>query len=161
MTVDVGSPAPDFTLPNQHGEPISLSQYAGSQSVAVVFYPFAFSNVCTGELTEIRDRIEEVESLGATVLAVSCDPMFALRVFADRDGLRFPLLSDFWPHGAVASAYGVLNTERGCSARSTFVVDRSGVVRWVVHNEMTQARDFDALRAALAGCRLSAGHEAD
>jgi alkyl hydroperoxide reductase subunit AhpC len=68
--------------------------------------------------------------------------MFSLRAFAERDGLEFPLLSDFWPHGAVASAYGVFNEATGAADRSTFIVDHDGVVRWVVHNEMPRARDL-------------------
>jgi peroxiredoxin len=76
--------------------------------------------------------------------------MFALRELADRDGLEFPLLSDFWPHGAVASAYGVFDEEKGCARRSTFVVDRAGVVRWAVHNAMPDARDLAEQQRVLA-----------
>jgi peroxiredoxin len=98
--------------------------------------------VCTGELCAVRDSLPTFESEDVQVLAVSCDPMFALRAFADADGLTFPLLSDFWPHGSVARAYGVFNEARGCSDRSTFIVDKAGVLRWSVHNEMPAARDL-------------------
>ena len=142
MTLEVGRPAPDFELKDQHGQAVRLSSFRGEKAVVLMFYPFAFSGVCTGELNEVRDKASGFDSERVTLLAVSCDPMFALRVFADRDGLGFPLLSDFWPHGAVAERYGVFDAERGCAKRSTFIVDRAGVVRWSVHNAMPQPRDL-------------------
>ncbi|HET6627330.1 MAG TPA: peroxiredoxin [Nocardioidaceae bacterium] len=142
MTVEIGRPAPDFTLRDQHGADVALESYRGSQAVLLMFYPFAFSRVCTGELEEIRDNLDDLASDRSQVLAVSCDPMFTLRAFADRDGLSFPLLSDFWPHGAVSTDFGVFDPDRGCSARSTFVIDRDGVLRWSVHNPMGEARDL-------------------
>ncbi|HEU0127414.1 MAG TPA: redoxin domain-containing protein, partial [Pseudonocardiaceae bacterium] len=102
--MELDLPAPAFTLQNQHGESISLSHFAGKQHVVIVFYPFAFSGVCTRELGELRDFSVDVTSVGAVILAVSCDPMYSLRVFADREGLDFSLLSDFWPHGEVSAS---------------------------------------------------------
>jgi peroxiredoxin len=143
MSPRVGDPAPDFTLRDQHGRPTRLSGLRG-RPVVVVFYPFAFSGVCTGELRALRDGgVDRLGELGAAVLAVSCDPMFALRVFADRDGLELPLLSDFWPHGQVASSYGAFDAELGCATRSSFVVGADGIVRWSVHNPIGQARSID------------------
>jgi peroxiredoxin len=143
MTLRIGDPAPDFTLRDQHGRRTSLSDFRGDRPVVVVFYPFAFSGVCTGELRELRDHGSRLTDAGAALLALSCDPMFALRVFADQDGLEFPLLSDFWPHGEVAAAYGAFDADHGCPTRSTFVVDADGVLRWVVHNPMGEARSLD------------------
>ena len=74
--------------------------------------------------------------------AISCDPVYALRAFADSDGLNFPLLSDFWPHGEVTRAYAVFDESRGCPMRSSYVIDKEGVVRWAVHNEGSQERDL-------------------
>jgi mycoredoxin-dependent peroxiredoxin len=150
MRLDIGRPAPDFTLRDQHGESIQLSSYRGRKAVVLMFYPFAFSSVCTGELCAVRDSLPSFESDAVQVLAVSCDPVYALRVFADQDGLTFPLLSDFWPHGATARAYGVFNEERGCADRSTYIVDREGLIRWSVHNAMPEARDLQEQAAALA-----------
>ena len=143
MTLETGAPAPDFTLRDQHGQTVTLSSFVGEKAVVLVFYPFAFSGVCTGELCEIRDNLPTFESEEVQLLAVSCDPMFALRAFADQDDLTFPLLSDFWPHGAVSSAYGVFDEARGCSRRSTFIIDQDGILRWSVHNAMPQARDLE------------------
>lgn len=150
MRLDIGTPAPDFTLRDQHGQTIELSSYRGRRAVVVMFYPFAFSSVCTGELCAVRDSLPTFESDAVQLLAVSCDPVYSLRVFAEQDGLTFPLLSDFWPHGATAQAYGVFNEERGCADRSTYIVDREGLVRWSVHNAMPQARDLQEQAAALA-----------
>jgi mycoredoxin-dependent peroxiredoxin len=150
MTLEIGQPAPDFELRDQHGQQVTLSSFRGSRAVTVMFYPFAFSGVCTGELCSVRDDLPTFESDDVQVLAVSCDPMFALRAFAERDGLTFPLLSDFWPHGEVARAYDVFNEERGCANRSTFIVDKSGLLRWTVHNEMPQARDLQEQARVLA-----------
>ena len=142
MTLRNGDQVPDFTLRDQHGQHVTLSSFRGRKAVVVMFYPFAFSSVCTGELCAVRDDLPTFESDAVQLLAVSCDPMFTLRAFADQDDLRFPLLSDFWPHGATARAYGVFNDARGCADRSTFIVDREGVLRWSVHNEMPVARDL-------------------
>lgn len=150
MALEIGQPAPAFSLQNQHGESVSLADFVGKQHVVVVFYPFAFSGVCTGELCELRDSIAGFTDEGAVILAVSCDPMFSLRAFADRESLEFSLLSDFWPHGAVSTAYGVFNEHRGCSGRATFIVDRDGVLRWHVENEIPQARNLDDYRKVLA-----------
>jgi peroxiredoxin len=116
-----------------------------------MFYPFAFSRVCTGELCAVRDQLPQWESDQVQLLAVSCDMMFALRAFAEHDGLTFPLLSDFWPHGKVASAYGVFNESTGAANRSTFILDRAGTVRRTVHNEMPEARDLSEQLRVLAG----------
>ncbi|MFG1622796.1 peroxiredoxin [Kribbella sp. NPDC049227] len=148
MTPAVGSRAPDFTARNQHGEQVRLSDYAGRSDVVLVFYPYAFSGVCTSELAALRDRPDLLSA--AEFLAISCDPMFTLRAYADAQKLEFGLLTDFWPHGAIASSYGVFDAERGCALRGTFVVDRAGIVRWSVVNPIPQARDLDDYARALA-----------
>jgi peroxiredoxin len=153
MPLQIGDAAPDFSLRDQHGQTVTLSSYRGAKAVLLVFYPFAFSGVCTGELTGFRDRLGDFDTDTTTVLAISCDPMFSQRAFADRDALFFPLLSDFWPHGAVASAYGVLDETTGGARRSSYVVDRAGVIRFGLHHEPGEARDLDiqadALRAVV------------
>ena len=138
-----GTPAPDFTLRDQFGQHVTLSSFRGQKAVALVFYPWAFSNVCTSEMTGIRDRLDEFLTFDTEVLAISTDATYSLRVFADTDGLNFPLLSDFWPHGAVASAYGVFDPDLGVARRSSFAVDREGIVRWTAHNQLSDGRDLD------------------
>jgi mycoredoxin-dependent peroxiredoxin len=147
--LQVGAPAPDFTLRDQFGQDVTLSSFRGRKAVGLVFFPWAFSNVCTGEMNVIRDRLDEFLTFDTEVLAISTDATYSLRVFADRDGLNFPLLSDFWPHGEVASAYGVFDDQLGVARRSSFTVDKEGVVRWAVHNELPLARDLGAHLAQL------------
>jgi peroxiredoxin len=149
LGLPVGAEAPDFTLRDQFGHDTSLAEFRGRKAVALVFYPFAFSGVCTGELGAIRHRLDELITFDTEVLAISCDPIYALRTFADTDGLNFGLLSDFWPHGAVSSAYGVLDERSGCPRRSTYVIDKVGRIAWSVHNPNGVARDLDELIAQL------------
>jgi mycoredoxin-dependent peroxiredoxin len=147
--LEIGGPAPDFALRDQFGQETTLSSYRGRKAVAIVFYPFAFSGVCTGEMAGIRDRLAEFMTFETEVLAISCDPVYSLRVFAEQDGLNFPLLSDFWPHGEVTRAYGVFDDVLGCPRRSSYVVDKEGAVRWSVHNAHPEGRDLDAHLAEL------------
>ncbi|MCU0300542.1 MAG: peroxiredoxin [Candidatus Nanopelagicales bacterium] len=148
MSVEVGQPAPEFTLPNQRGEQVSLAELRG-RKVVLVFYPFAFSSICTSELCDLRDRRGDFDD-DTVLLGVSVDTKHALRVFGEQEGLGFDLLSDFWPHGAVAQAYGVFLPERGMATRGTFVIDREGIVRWALVNHPGQARDPEDYRTALA-----------
>jgi peroxiredoxin len=145
----VGQAAPDFTLPDQRGKSVSLSDYRGVKNVVVVFYPFAFSGICTGELCEIRDNLGAFVSDDIQVLAVSCDHMFTQRAWSDVEGYFFPMLSDYWPHGATAQAYGVFERSGGFCTRGTFLIDREGVVRWTLVNGLSEKRDFGGYRAAL------------
>ncbi len=147
--LSIGGPAPDFTLRDQFGQDVTLSSYRGRKAVAIFFYPFAFSGVCTGEMAGIRDRLAEFMTFETEVLAISCDPVYALRTFAEQDGLNFPLLSDFWPHGEVCRKYDVFDDVKGCPRRSSYVVDPDGMVRWAVHNAMPEGRDLDAHLAEL------------
>ncbi len=128
MPVEPGQEAPDFTLKDQDGNDVTLSSFRGSQNVVLVFYPFTFTGVCEGELCSLRDDLSEFESVKAQVLAVSCDSRHAQKRWATEQGFTFPVLSDFWPHGAVARAYGVFNEQLGCANRATFVIDTNGTV---------------------------------
>ncbi|MFF0860323.1 peroxiredoxin [Nonomuraea sp. NPDC003560] len=141
---EVGALAPDFELQDQHGAPVRLSRFRG-EKVVLVFYPLAFSGICEGELTALRDQ-----PLDARVLAVSVDSVFALRAWSDREGYGFALLSDFWPHGQVAQAYGVFDEAKGLARRGTFVIDGEGVIRWSVISPISSARDVADYVKALA-----------
>jgi peroxiredoxin len=155
--VQVGQEAPDFELPDQHGRPVRLSSYRGAKNVVLVFYPHAFTPTCTGEICAIRDEGAALAADDVQVLAISCDPTASLRVFGEQTGVDYPLLSDFWPHGEVSTAYGVFFEPRGFATRGTFVIDKQGVVRWAVVNGPGEARDTADYAEALA--RLAeAGH---
>jgi mycoredoxin-dependent peroxiredoxin len=149
MPIDVGAPAPDFALNDQHGQTVTLSDFRGKQNVLLVFYPWSFSRICTSEMGEIRDSLATLQGPSSAVLAVSCDAMFTQRVYAEQEGLDYPVLSDFWPHGAVASAYGVFDDKLGAAVRGSFVIDRDGVVAWRVVNGVGEARTLSEYQTAL------------
>lgn len=143
-----GRSAPAFSARNQHGEQVSLDLLQGS-AVLLVFFPYAFTGVCTGELTTLTSRLPDFSDAGVRVLGCSTDTMYALRVFADTERLGFDLLSDHWPHGAIAQSYGVFDPDRGCARRGSFLLDADQMVRWSVLNPLGEARDVeDALSAA-------------
>ena len=128
MAAAIGDAAPEFTLKDQNGNDVSLAAFRGDKAVALVFYPFTFTGVCEGELSRLRDDFSEFEQAGVQVLAISCDSRHAQRVWAEQQGYNFPVLSDFWPHGATARAYGVFNEDLGCAIRATFVIGTDGVI---------------------------------
>jgi peroxiredoxin len=149
MGLQPGRPAPDFTLRDQFGQDVTLSSFRGTKAVVILFYPYAFSGVCTGEMAGIRHRLDEFLTFDTEVLAISCDPVYSLRAFADAEGLNFPLLSDFWPHGEVARSFEVFDEVKGTPRRSSYVIDREGKLAWAVHNTNPQGRDLDEHLAQL------------
>ena len=117
----------------------------------IIFYPWAFSRICRSELAEVRDHAAELSAVGARVLAISCDAMFTLRAFAEHEGMTIDLLSDHWPHGAIASTYGVFDEQLGCALRGSFVLNASGSIVWQVVNEIGEARQLaDVIRTLAA-----------
>jgi mycoredoxin-dependent peroxiredoxin len=150
MAVEVGQEAPDFELKDQHGASVRLSGFRGAKNVVLVFYPLAFSGVCSGEMAAMRDDFPEASRDDVELLTVSVDSSFSHRAWSDQERFGFGLLSDFWPHGDVAKLYGVFDDERGVSTRGTFIIDKSGVVRWKVVNPIPQARDIAEYQKALA-----------
>ena len=150
MAPEVGTTAPDFTLKDQNKQDVTLSSFRGDRNVLVVFYPFAFSGICTGELRAVRDDLSSFQNDDVQILAVSVDHTYALKTWAGAEGYQFPLLADFWPHGEVAKAYGVFNETAGFAVRGTFLVDRTGTVQFAEVNGPGEARDQDAWKKALA-----------
>ncbi len=150
MSVEIGEQAPDFELKDQHGTPVRLSSFRGTKNLVIVFYPLAFSGVCSGELSALRDDFPEISREDVELLAVSVDSTFVLRTWADRDNFDFSLLSDFWPHGGVAKLYGVFDEDKGVATRGTFIIDKAGVIRWKVVNPIPQARDVAEYKKVLA-----------
>lgn len=150
MIVPAGAAAPEFELVNQHGQTVSLVQLRASGPVALVFFPAAFTGICTGELCELRDNLAMFQDAGVTLAAISVDNKATLRVFAEREGYDFELLADFWPHGEVARKYGVFNETTGQAERGTFLIDAEGMVRVSFATERGQARNLAAYREGLA-----------
>lgn len=146
----VGSIPPDFTLRDHFGADTVLSEFADRTPVVLVFFPLAFTSVCAGELCELRDNLGVFSAAGVEVFGISVDPMATLRAFADAEQIPFRLLSDFWPHGEVATRYGAFDPTRGTAHRATVLVNNSGRVAstfWSPHGE---PRDLGAYRSALA-----------
>lgn len=151
MTVEVGSPAPDFTLKDQDNQDVTLSALRG-RNVVLVFYPLAFSPVCTGELRDISRSADRYRAAGAEVLGISVDSRWTLRAFKEHEGLEARLLADFNPKGEVARRYGAYIEEAGIATRATFVIDRDGRVVERVVTSPAEARDQEEYLTALAAC---------
>jgi peroxiredoxin len=149
VLVDVGSMAPDFTLRDQNREEVTLSSFRGDRAVLIVFYPLAFTSTCTGELCSVRDELAFYQNDHVQVLAISVDSTYTHKIFAEREGYEFPLLADFWPHGGVASQYGVFNDEAGFANRGTFLIDTEGVVVFAEMNPPGEGRDEHTWHAAI------------
>jgi peroxiredoxin (alkyl hydroperoxide reductase subunit C) len=156
--IEVGQVAPDFTLRDQNNEDVTLSQFRGTRAVLIIFYPLAFTGICTGELCAVRDDLSTFQNDDVQVLCVSVDSVYSHKIFAEREGYEFPLLADFWPHGEVAQAYGVFNTDAGVSNRGTFLIDTDGIIRFSEANEIGVGRDpqrwlaeIEALTSGIAG----------
>ncbi|MEY4743590.1 MAG: hypothetical protein RIR34_929 [Actinomycetota bacterium] len=150
MSPLIGDLAPDFTLSNQNGEPVTLSDFRGKKNVVLVFYPMSFTGICTGELCEIRDNIAVFQDANVELLAISIDTKYVQKKFADEEGYKFSVLSDFWPHGAVAKEYGVFIEETGFANRATFVINKDGVLTAKFVTAPGQAREFADYKKAVA-----------
>ncbi|GAA3602882.1 peroxiredoxin [Microlunatus ginsengisoli] len=144
-----GASVPDFTSRNQHGETVRAADLRGRPAL-IVFYPWAFSGICTGELADLKAGADRIAATGARVLAVSCDAMFTLRAYADAQDLPFELLTDHWPHGAIARSFGVFDETAGAALRGSFAIDPDGIVRWTVLHGIGEPRDIEAHLTALA-----------
>ena len=149
MALDVGRPAPAFTLRDQARNEVSLDDLKGRNTL-VVFIPFPFTGNCSSEVCELRDHLADLDALDANVVVISCDTVPVHAKWAADNGLSFPVLSDFWPHGDVARAYDTFNETLGCANRTTYVLDADGVIRAVVASDsLGTVREYDAYVAAL------------
>ena len=149
MPLDVGTPAPDFTLLNQDREPVSLDDLRGSKSV-IVFIPFAFTRTCESELCQIRDEYSMFNEADSKVVAITCNTLHANKVWSEQQGFQFDILSDWWPHGAVSRKYETFNEGFGYAERTTYFLDENGIVTAVTRSEnLGEGRDFDEYRSAL------------
>ena len=146
----VGARAPEFTLRDQNNQQVSLGALREQGEVLVVFFPLAFTGTCEGELGYIRDQEARFQRPGLTTVAVSVGPPPTHKVWSSAQGFLFPILSDFWPHGEVAQAYGVFDEVRGFANRGTFLIDRAGIIRFAAAVGPGEMRDEATWDAALA-----------
>jgi mycoredoxin-dependent peroxiredoxin len=150
----VGTTAPDFTLRDQNQQRVTLSGFRGDKNVLLVFFPLAFTGICQGELDRLRDHLPEFDTDDSVALAISVGPPPTHKRWSVESGFTFPVLSDFWPHGEISQAYGVFNDQAGYPNRGTFVVDRSGIIRFAEMKEPGEARDQGLWTDALAALRV-------
>jgi mycoredoxin-dependent peroxiredoxin len=150
MSIEVGQEAPDFTLQDQDGNKVSLSDFRGEKPVVLVFVPFAFTAVCQGEFCELRDDLASFDDAGVQLLGITCDRQPALKEWATQQGFNFPVLSDGWPHGAVAQAYGAFNEALGCANRRTVVIGTDGRIADIFETDnLRTPRDKERYQAVL------------
>ncbi|TFD33249.1 peroxiredoxin [Cryobacterium cryoconiti] len=149
MALENDTQAPDFELVNQFGERVQLSEFRGKKSVALVFFPLAFSGICSGEFCELRDNLSLFAASGVELVGISVDSRHTLRAWGEQEGYTFDLLADFWPHGAVAKEYGVFLEGKGFANRATFLIDPEGIIRASFITAPGEARSMDAYRAAI------------
>ena len=150
MSLIIGDAAPDFSLINQFGETVTLSEFRGKKNVVIVFYPLSFSGICTGELCELRDNFAQFERADVELLAVSVDSKYVQKLFAETEGYKFSVLADFWPHGSVAKEYGVFIEDNGFANRATFVINKDGNLVAKFVTAPGQARSLGEYEKALA-----------
>ena len=149
MSAKVGSIAPSFSLKDQDGNEVSLQELPKRKTL-LVFIPFPFTGICEGELCELRDNFDDLPNLDANVVVITCDTRFSNKKWADEQGFEFPILSDFWPHGQTAQAYGCFSEVLGAALRFTFVLDSDRVIRKIISTDSVRTpRDFNNYREAL------------
>ena len=149
MALENDTQAPDFELFNQFGERVQLSEFRGKKSVALVFFPLAFSGICSGELCELRDNLSLFDASGVELVGISVDSRHTLRAWGEQEKYSFDLLADFWPHGAVAKEYGVFLEEKGFANRATFLIDPEGIIRASFITAPGEPRSLEAYQAAI------------
>ncbi|MEA2024269.1 MAG: redoxin domain-containing protein [Actinomycetota bacterium] len=149
MSATVGSLAPSFSLTDQDRNTVTLDDLKGTKTL-IVFIPFPFTGICDDESCAIRDQLATLNGLDANVVVITCHAVPVAKKWSDENGFTFPVLSDFWPHGAVATAYGAFNGAVGGANRMTFVLDADGIVRTVIDSgALSIGREFDEYVTAL------------
>jgi len=151
-TVNVGDEAPDFEARDDGGQQIKLSDFRGQKNVLLVFYPYAFTRTCTSEFCGLRDNPLEIVDDNTEVIGISSDTVATLRAWKAAENYINRFVSDFWPHGAIAKAYGAFDELIGTAVRCTFLIDKEGIVRFAEYNDLAslgQARDQDRWREAI------------
>ena len=151
MSLTVGQTAPDFTLKDQSQKEVKLSDFAGKKKVVLVFYPLDWSPTCTNEHACFVNDMRNFEALDAEVLGVSVDSVWSHKAYAEKMGIKYSLLADFQPRGAMSEKYGVFLPEKGITGRAIFIVDRHGMVAWAKNYDIPVVPDIEEVAAALLG----------
>jgi mycoredoxin-dependent peroxiredoxin len=149
MSIALGQTAPDFTLKNQSQQDVKLSDFAGKKSVVLVFYPLDWSPTCTNEHACFVNDMRSFDQLDAEVLGVSVDSTWSHKAYAEKMGIKYSLLADFQPRGAMADTYGVYLSDKGITSRAIIIINKEGKVAWVQNYELGQVPDLKEVSAAL------------
>jgi mycoredoxin-dependent peroxiredoxin len=149
MSIAVGEKAPDFTLPNQDKKEVKLSDFAGKKNVLLVWYPLDWSPTCTNEHACIVNEMKAFETLDAEVLGVSVDSVWSHKAYADKMGIKYSLLADFHPKGAMSEKYGVYLADKGITGRAIAIVNKKGNVAWFKNYDIPVVPDLNEVSAAL------------
>jgi len=150
MAISVGAAAPDFTLKDQGQKEVKLSEFQGKKNVVLIFYPLDWSPVCTNEHTCLVNDMRRFDELDAQVLGISVDSAWSHKAFAEKMGIKYPLLADFQPRGAVGEKYGVFLAEKGITGRSIIIIDRAGKIAWFKNYDIPTLPDIKEVSDALA-----------
>ncbi len=150
MSLTVGQTAPDFVLKDQHQKEVKLSNFAGRKRVVLMFYPLDWSPTCTDEHACFVNDMRRFETLDAEVLGVSVDSVWSHKAYAEKMGIKYSLLADFHPRGAMSEKYGVYLPDKGITGRSIFIVDKQGKVAWAKNYDIPVVPDIKEVAAALA-----------
>ena len=149
MSISVGQKAPDFTLPNQDKKEVKLSDFAGKKNVVLVWYPLDWSPTCTNEHACIVNEMKAFGTLDAEVLGVSVDSVWSHKAFADKMGIKYSLLADFHPKGAMSEKYGIYLADKGITGRAIAIVNKAGIVAWFKNYDIPVVPDLNEVAAAL------------
>jgi peroxiredoxin len=149
MSIAVGQTAPDFTLQNQEKKDVKLSDFVGRKNVVLVFYPLDWSPTCTNEHACFVNDMRSFDKLDAEVLGVSVDSVWSHKAYAEKMGIKYSLLADFQPRGAMSEKYGVYLADKGITGRSIIIINKAGKVAWVKDYDIPVVPDLQEVAAAL------------
>ena len=150
MSIAVGQTAPDFTLLNQEKKEVKLSDFAGKKNVVLVWYPLDWSPTCTNEHACFVNDMKSFGTLDAEVLGISVDSVWSHKAFAEKMGIKYSLLADFHPRGAMSEKYGVYLADKGITGRAIAIVNKAGKVAWFKDYDIPVVPDLKEVAGALS-----------
>ena len=150
MSISVGQVAPDFTLLNQDKQEVKLSDFAGKKNVVLIWYPLDWSPICTKEHACFVNDMKQFETLDAEVLGVSVDSVWSHKAFADKMRIKYSLLADFHPRGAMSEKYGIYLADKGITGRAIAIVNKAGKVAWFKNYDIPVVPDLAEVAGALS-----------
>jgi mycoredoxin-dependent peroxiredoxin len=153
MSIAVGQAAPEFTLKDQSMAEVKLADFRGKKNVVIIFYPLDWSPVCTNEHACVVNDMKKFDTLDAQVLGLSVDSAWSHKAYAEKMGIKYPLLADFNPRGAVAEQFGVYLADKGITGRAIAIVDKSGKIAWFKNYDIPVVPDINEVAQALAGVK--------